>query len=215
MRRTKEDAAMTRKSLLKAGLSVFSHKGFSSATLEDVAKEAGVTRGAIYWHFGSKADLYNTLLKEYSDRGDLIVQSAAAEGGTLVEILRRVFVRLLTAVETDPDLKDIMGISMFKAERTADLVASLEQQLESSQTMIRSLAAFMSRGSTVGELRPDLDPAEMARAFLALQTGTIFLWLQDSTSFSLEESAPILADIFLQGIIPRLGIENKLDNSIQ
>jgi len=208
MRRTKKEAALTRESLLKAGLSVFSHKGYSSTTLDDVAREAGVTRGAIYWHFGSKAELYNALLKEFSDRGSLIVQAAAAEGGTLVKILRRVFIRLLTAVETDPSLKKIMEISLFKAEDTADLAVSLEQQVESSQTLIQSLAAVMSQGSASRELRQDLDPIDMARAFLALQNGAIYLWLQDLTSFSLKDSAPIFADIFLQGITPRPELDN-------
>ncbi|MCL4562239.1 MAG: TetR family transcriptional regulator, partial [Chloroflexi bacterium] len=58
MRRTKEEAAETRDLLLKSALSVFSQKGYSATTLGDVARAAGVTRGAIYWHFGSKAELY-------------------------------------------------------------------------------------------------------------------------------------------------------------
>jgi len=57
-RRTKEEAGLTRASLLRAALAVFSTKGYAAATLEDVAAKAGVTRGAIYWHFGSKAELY-------------------------------------------------------------------------------------------------------------------------------------------------------------
>ncbi|MGZ9164459.1 MAG: TetR family transcriptional regulator, partial [Anaerolineales bacterium] len=66
MRRTKEEAAVTRATLLKTALSVFSAKGYAAATLDDVATAAKVTRGAIYWHFKSKADLYNTLTQELS-----------------------------------------------------------------------------------------------------------------------------------------------------
>lgn len=57
-RRTKEEGALTRESLLRAALAAFSTKGYAAATLEDVAAKAGITRGAIYWHFGSKAELY-------------------------------------------------------------------------------------------------------------------------------------------------------------
>ena len=66
MRKTKEEAAITREQLLKKALAVFSKKGYSATTLQDIASEADVTRGAIYWHFGSKAKLYNTLIREYS-----------------------------------------------------------------------------------------------------------------------------------------------------
>ncbi len=57
MRKTKEEAAETRQALLRAALAVFSRQGYAATRLEDVAHEAGVTRGAIYWHFKSKADL--------------------------------------------------------------------------------------------------------------------------------------------------------------
>jgi TetR/AcrR family transcriptional regulator, acrAB operon repressor len=87
MRRTKDEAAITRATLLKTALSVFSAKGYSAATLDDLAKAAKMTRGAIYWHFKNKADLYNTLVEEVSARGAAVVQAAVAEGGTLIEIL--------------------------------------------------------------------------------------------------------------------------------
>ena len=69
MKRTKEEAAITRATVLKAALTVFSKKGYAAARLDDVAKTAKVTRGAIYWHFKGKADLYNTLIEEMSARG--------------------------------------------------------------------------------------------------------------------------------------------------
>ena len=56
MRRTKKDAELTRQQLLKAGFKVFGDKGYAAARLSDVAEEAGVTRGAIYWHFENKKD---------------------------------------------------------------------------------------------------------------------------------------------------------------
>ncbi|HEU5383170.1 MAG TPA: TetR family transcriptional regulator, partial [Ktedonobacteraceae bacterium] len=64
MRRTKEEAAITRERLLEAALECFHSKGYSATTLDDIARRAEITRGAIQWHFGSKADLYNTLLRE-------------------------------------------------------------------------------------------------------------------------------------------------------
>lgn len=203
MRRTKEEAAATRDLLLKSALSVFSQKGYAAATLDDVAKAAGVTRGAIYWHFGSKAELYVALMQAYSSRGSQIVQAAAAEGGSLVEILRRVFICLLGAVETDPSLRAAMEISLFKTERSEDLIAIQQQSLESSRALIASLAVTLRQGAADGELRLDLDPEDMARTFLALQNGIIYLWLQDPRGFSLINSAPALAEIYLQGIVPR------------
>ncbi len=49
MRRTKEEAAITREHLLEAALLCFRTKGYASTTLDDIARQAGATRGAIHW----------------------------------------------------------------------------------------------------------------------------------------------------------------------
>ncbi len=72
MRRTKEEAAVTHQQLLDKALVVSSKKGYAATIQQDIAREAEVTRGAIYWHFGSKAELYNTLIREYINRGNII-----------------------------------------------------------------------------------------------------------------------------------------------
>jgi AcrR family transcriptional regulator len=58
MRKTKEEAEITRQNLLKAALVVFSRRGYNATRLEDIADEAGVTRGALYHHFGDKESLF-------------------------------------------------------------------------------------------------------------------------------------------------------------
>lgn len=63
-RKTKEGAEETRACILKAARSLFSTQGVSGTTLTDVAKMAGVTRGAIYWHFDNKEDLLMSLRDE-------------------------------------------------------------------------------------------------------------------------------------------------------
>jgi TetR/AcrR family transcriptional regulator, acrAB operon repressor len=200
MRRTKEEAAITHDRLLKAALEVFSRKGYASTTLEDVAKETGVTRGAIYWHFGSKAELYGALLDKYSSRSGEITQAAVAEGGSLKDILRRVFTRLLEAVETDPALRSVMEISLFKTEWTPDLSDYRKQQQENSRSLVAGIAETMRQGAAYGDLRLDIDPLEMARAFLAFSNGAIYLWLQDPVLFSLKASAEALVEIYMKGI---------------
>jgi len=64
MRRTKEDAALTRENLLDAALASFHARGYMATTLDDIAHRAGITRGAIAWHFGSKAELLNAVIRE-------------------------------------------------------------------------------------------------------------------------------------------------------
>ena len=63
VRRTKEDALATRQSLLDAAELLFQAQGVSRTSLNDIARKAGTTRGAIYWHFKDKADLFNAMME--------------------------------------------------------------------------------------------------------------------------------------------------------
>ena len=200
MRRTKDEAAVTRATLLKTALTVFSAKGYSAATLDDVAKAAKMTRGAIYWHFKSKADLYNTLVEEVSARGAAVVQQAIAEGGSLIEILRRVFVRQCALIEEDQEARAVMELALFKTGLDPELQAGRRNQLEAGNALIEGVAAAMQQGVAQGVLRKDIDPADMARAFIAFENGAIQVWLASPKSFSLKTSAESFADILIDGL---------------
>jgi len=200
MRRTKEEAAITRETVLKVALSVFSAKGYAATSLEDIAREAEVTRGAIYWHFKSKADLYNTLVESVSARANTVVQEAAAEGGSLTEVLQRIFVRQMTLIEEDAELRALAELMLFKTEPAPALASGRKKQIESGKALVAEIADVMRQGIRQGILRSDLDPEDIARAFLALQNGAIQLWLLGPKSFSLKKSAESLASILLKGI---------------
>ena len=62
-RRTKEEALATRHGILDAAELLFQRQGVSRTTLQDIAQAAGLTRGAIYWHFKDKADLFNAMME--------------------------------------------------------------------------------------------------------------------------------------------------------
>jgi len=200
MRRTKEEAAITRQQLLKKALSAFSKKGYAATSLADIAREAEVTRGAIYWHFGSKAELYNTLIREYSDRGNAIMQQAVSEGGTLLDILRRVFVRQLEAIEENQELRSLMELYLFKTGLVEELEEGRQQQIASSTGLVEMMAGIMEQGVGLGLLRSDISPKDMARSYLAFQNGLIHLWLAAPNEFSLKDNVEAFANILISGI---------------
>ena len=61
-RRTKEEAQATRDLLLDTAAEVFERRGVSRTSMQDIATAAGLTRGAIYWHFRDKVDLFNAMM---------------------------------------------------------------------------------------------------------------------------------------------------------
>ena len=73
-RRTKEEALATRHRLLDAAEVLFQAQGVSQTSLQQIAQQAGATRGAIYWHFKDKADLFNAMM----DRVTLPLEAGGA-----------------------------------------------------------------------------------------------------------------------------------------
>lgn len=200
VKRTKEEAAITRATVLKAALSVFSAKGYAAATLDDVAAAAKVTRGAIYWHFKGKADLYNTLIGEVSARSSTVVQNAVSQGGTLLDILRRIFVDQCALIEDNAEARAVMELVLFKTGFNPELKAGRKKQIDEGNALIAGIADAMRMGIAQGVLRDDIDPTDMARSFLAFENGAIQMWLASPKSFSLKASAGSFADILITGL---------------
>ncbi|HEU0028288.1 MAG TPA: TetR family transcriptional regulator [Ktedonobacterales bacterium] len=202
-RKTAEATEETRQALLRAGLLVFSQQGYAATRLEDVAQAAGVTRGAIYWHFKSKADLYAALVDEASARLEQVIASARGDGGSFLAIMRRVMVRMLAYLAEDEMYRATQGLLLLKTGFAADLRNTYQRQLGEIRAKEEELAAIMRAGVVVGEFRADLDPVEGARAMLAYLDGVTFHWLLSPDTFSIVASAPALVDIYIRGIAAR------------
>lgn len=200
MRRTKEEAAATRRQLMEAALRVFSQNGYAATTLDDIAREAGVTRGAIYWHFSNKADLYNTLVSEVSSRASPVIDHALDEGGTVLDVLRRMFVRILSYMEEDEEFRAVQELVLFKTAVTPEMEEGMRKKVAGTKQMIEVFSQMMKEGIDAGEIRADLNPRDGALAMLAFQNGLSTLWLLDPTLFSIRDRAEAMADIFINGI---------------
>lgn len=200
MRRTKEEAEVTRQRLLKAALTVFSRQGYADTRLEDIAEEAEVTRGAIYHHFGSKAELYNTLMAENAARVNPVMEKAISQADSPLAILRNLLTALLRYAAEDQTFRAINELAMFKTAIAPELEAGMQLKRQSIQTTVDYLAQVAQQGIETGQIRPELNPRDVAIALFAYQNGVLMSWLLDPKLFSLKQRAESLADIFIQGI---------------
>lgn len=200
MRRTKQDAAVTREGVLDAALGVFSRTGYAAATLDDVAHDAGVTRGAVYWHFDGKADLYSALVAERFGRAAVAIMAAAESAPTPVAKLRALLVASLTHLETDRDYRAIVELTLFKAEALPEIADSLDAKRAALRSQ-RELAASLIAGAKArGDVRSGVDPNAAAITLLGLVNGIAVLWLLDPGAFSLTPQAEQSVDLALSAI---------------
>ncbi|MEM7111039.1 MAG: TetR family transcriptional regulator [Chloroflexota bacterium] len=202
MKRTEQEAAQTKQTILDAALNIFSQKGYNATRLQDIASAAGVTRGAVYHHFGNKAGLFQELVESASQGGNTVIAEAIAEGGSFVEICERILTRSFEMIAKDRKMRETMMLYLFKTDISSELSQFSETLREQAITAVQGLAGFMQMGIGAGQLNADLDPEVAARAFLAYQNGVIQLWLTNPDAFSLEAQAAQLAKAFLYGFAP-------------
>ncbi len=201
MRRTREEAEKTRQTILDAALEIFSQQGFEAARLQDIADAAGVTRGAIYHHFKDKTGLLQKLQEEISLGEERVVDRAIAEGGNLVEIMTRILTYSLAQLGQDNQHRQTFLLSTMNFSIDPGLVDIHCRQIEQREQLVDTIASLVAQGIIMGELREDLDPMMLARAFVAYRNGVASFWLVKQQAFSLKEQAGELATIFMKGFL--------------
>ena len=200
MRRTKEEATITRERLLDAALASFHAKGYSATTLDDIARQAEITRGAIQWHFGSKVDLFNTLIRErYQKAAAYMWQTSETQGSPLV-VLRQMLIKWLSYTEENADFRAMLELVMLKTEVSPELAGGVQEKVQGNRLSIVFFTDLIRRGITLGEIRREVNPEATAIAAIGLVNGVTTLWLMDPTAFSLKGLAEETVDLFIRGI---------------
>ncbi len=202
MRRKKEDALLTRETILDAALKVFSRKGYALSTLEDIAKEAKVTRGAIYWHFENKVEIYAALVGERSSKAFTLFSEILNKKISPVQKLRQLLVQSLTYIELNEDYRTILELTTFKTEVTKEMIPFVQQKVQNNRMLVTSFAAIVEEGRTTGEMRRDINANAAAIAIMGFLNGTLLSWLTDESAFSPKKQAETIVDTFLHGLLP-------------
>ncbi|MGD2085396.1 MAG: TetR family transcriptional regulator [Candidatus Aminicenantes bacterium] len=200
MKKTKEDAALTRKVLIDAALSVFSHKGYAQATLEEVAKEAGVTRGAIYWHFGNKFEMFYAVLQELYKKAEVRVRKIIDSDQRPLVKLHHLMQEFFLIVSNEEEFGIIEEVQLFKARKGEEFSRLYKDHVENVETMRELLIGIVREGIAAGEFDSNLDPEVTVVALLSYIAGIKSAWLSGIADISIAKNAEKLADIFIKGI---------------
>lgn len=202
-RKTKEDAEKTRQSILNAAFDVFTQKGFVRTTLSDIAAAASVTRGAIYWHFRDKIDLFIALSEEIETSAAMRPQDIRTDLMQSLDDLKDEMVNFLKRFESNDRYAVFYEMVNYKTEYTDELEAVLHRHRHIQRQFLGKAEELFARLKVQGLVRKDLNPTHASLSLLAFVVGLIQIWLSDRLSFCIAEAAPLLIDDFLRGMGPQ------------
>ena len=201
MRRTKPDAEKTRDAILAAAECLFLQRGVAHTSLEQIARQAGVTRGAVYWHFKNKADLFHAMLNQVRLPAELIAsQIRQCDPENPLIGLRSICIHTLSALLHDERKRRIFFILKRRCEFTAELKEAELQHEAFINEVIEMVTGLFATPEVSRQLRPGITAQIAARTFHFMFTGMLGEWLRDPQLFDIRNSEAYF-DTVLHGLL--------------
>ena len=200
MRKTKEEAEITKQKIMDAALQLFKNKGVDATRLQDIAKAAGMTRGAIYWHFKNKLDILTTLMLDMKKRFEVLLKNFQEEDGGAVEKLERLIHEIIMAHTADERFQDLIIVMMSNYQRSQNL-RKHHFKTEFPTQFIEIVSDLTRQGMDEGAIRRDIDPNEIAWIVLFIFTGSIITNLKFPNAYKVSDKSDRIVDCFMHGIL--------------
>ncbi|MDB5478662.1 MAG: TetR family transcriptional regulator [Alphaproteobacteria bacterium] len=199
VRRTKEEAEKTREALLDAAEFVFLEKGVANASLEDIARSAGVTRGAVYWHFENKLALFDAMHERVKLPMDELFERAMHDGDSFTA-LKEVCITVMRHLAEDARAKRVFTILLLKCEETCPAQSNVERQQQKRDKVIQRFEKIFTAAHQDGKLGPDTSPQTAAIALHATICGVLNDYVRNPEVLDIATLGPQLIEIFFRGI---------------
>ena len=198
---TKEEAFATHEQLLDAAERVFYEQGVSRTSLQAIAEAAGVSRGAIYWHFKNKADLFNAMMARIT----LPMEAALLciehdDGRDPLDVLQHAILNAMQIISSDQRTRRVLEVATLKVEYVDELLAVKERQLQTQTEVVQRMAQSLQMTSAHQALGLPIAPLTAAQGLHALVVGLIHTWLLAPQAFALVDVADASVRAYLAGL---------------
>ncbi len=204
VRKTKEDAELTRRRIVDAARAVFLKRGVSKSSLEHIAAEANVTRGAVYWHFKNKTDIFHAIREQVFlpliDRmDDTLVLSASSKENPLDQI-EKSLCQTVNELNENIEMREIYEIMMIKCEYVDEFATVLHQIMNNCSDLVEKIELAYERAKHQGLLSTHLSPKALAMDTHLFFGGLLHMWVKDAegTKFRNQAIALIKSHIDLR-----------------
>lgn len=174
---TEQIRVESRAKIIATARRLFAERGFDGCNVSDIAKQAGMSQGNIYWHFASKDELFQAVLMDgFQAIGATMTEAVSSQGNGLEKFNQ--FLDAFLALSRDQGGDEFIIIMItFLAQggvrRFADFGISTEQI---GSGYHQALNAIFAQGQADGSFRPDLDPNLLATFFFSFINGLMLMY---------------------------------------
>lgn len=170
MRKTKEEALVTKKQIIEVSVRLFLQKGFSVTTLDEIAQNANVTRGAIYHHFKDKLDIVNELIETEHKNLKRLLQKLFNENIPPFSKIEKVITEVVNNFFDNKSFQDFIELTWFKIEYS-QLSALRSSKAELTDYFIENFNNVVVEAQDTGIIKKDVNASDIAVTIVNMING--------------------------------------------
>ncbi len=188
-RQTKERAEQTRERIVDAAEQVFYRRGVARATLEEIAREAGVTRGAVYWHFADKLEVFGAVedraRQPYEQMRAALRSSVPSAGNALeaMQALETSIVESFERIQSDEVARMRLTVMFLRCDYVDEMAPALERQAQVTRSFFNELQHYFTVVIPPPAPGSGWQPEEAARVLEVVVHGSFMRWLRSPEEF--------------------------------
>jgi len=202
MRRTKADAELTRITILDEAVRLFAEKGVAETSLEEIARAANVTRGAVYWHFKNKMEIFDALHERlYQPLSETILNDMERDHPYPLQKMESLCIELLLDVARNKQKQYAITLFLLKMDYSGELQKYRQPHRERKHANVDLFRHYFEQAIARKQLSDQSDPSTLAMAVRCYLKGIVFEYLGDPESFDLDTQAPILIHTFFRNML--------------
>jgi len=181
--------------IIDAAVRVFARKGYFHSRVSDIAREAGIAAGTIYLYFDTKEEILITLFREKMAEFVSALWRAIAEERDAVAKVRRLVHLHFEMLEQHGELAEVVQVELRQGQKFFRGPAT--QEIAAYFALI---ASVLEEGVAAGRFRRDLPVKVAAKMIFGAMDQMATSWVLGKRGYRLVDTAPAVADLFLQGI---------------
>ncbi len=198
-RKTKQEAEETREKILTAALNIIHKKGYARTTFVDIAREIGLTKGAVYWHFKSKPEMFLALGRQMEERIEEMLRNLLDNTRTLME-LNRALREMTLLMSEDEALRKYYTIVYYRMEWTEELMPIKAFFDRQDELMLEWIGEVLEQAGGGGEIPRNSHIPVLAKALYGIVGGLLAYCLSEESPNEVSRIVRAGLDIFFAGL---------------
>jgi len=201
MRRTKEESEDTKRRIIDTAVDLFENQGYVATRIQDIADKMGRSRGAVYWHFKNKDELFMSIFTNFGHRLEQLLTESAQHTDSPLKQLHWLLVNIISRQDILVGFRQIEMIAAPEFKNSGKTNSCQKQGQKYMKKYFSVIEQIIHAGIEAGEIRSDVDPNKTTWLIIFFVVGAVNIHLKNPTITPLKGDVAGIVDLFLQGIV--------------